>query len=122
MDLCCLEGVEHKGKIWGAVRVDDKLCMLTASVQQSWGILRIFDVLSNILLFFSTHKKLVVEYTNNKSTKKFSLFGCLICCHSLFPLSLGTRGQIPSGHMLNILWSQTILNHNVPSDQKSGTF
>ena len=37
-------------------------------------------------------------------------------------LTLGTRGQIPGGHMLNILWSQTTLDHNVPSNKKLGTF
>jgi hypothetical protein len=30
-------------------------------------------------------------------------------------LSLGTRGSIPSGYMLNTLWAQTIFDHNVPS-------
>ena len=36
--------------------------------------------------------------------------------------TLGTRGRIPGGHMLNILWSQTTLDHNVPSNKKLGTF
>ena len=29
---------------------------------------------------------------------------------------LGTRTHIPSGHMVNTLWGQTTLDHNVPSD------
>jgi hypothetical protein len=36
-------------------------------------------------------------------------------------ITLGTRGQISSGYMLNTLWSQTTLDPNVPSDKKLGT-
>ena len=30
--------------------------------------------------------------------------------------TLGTRTHIPSEHMVNTLWGQTTLDHNVPSD------
>ena len=36
--------------------------------------------------------------------------------------TLGTRGPIPTGHMLNTLWSQTTSNPNVPSGYILGTF
>ena len=38
------------------------------------------------------------------------------CSFISYPLSLGTRMHIPSGHMVNTLWGQTTLDHNVPSD------
>ena len=38
------------------------------------------------------------------------------------PLSLGTRAQIPTGHILNTLRAQATCDSNVPSDQMLGTF
>ena len=37
-------------------------------------------------------------------------------------LTLGTRAQIPTGHIVNTLRAQATCDSNVPSDQMLGTF